>query len=58
MIAWPGQGYPEATLTQSVADQQQFFVKMGRVERPGPIEKLVDNSFAEHAVKVLGPCRR
>jgi NitT/TauT family transport system substrate-binding protein len=47
-----------AVYTQSVAAQQEFFVKNGRVEKPVPIEKVVDNSFAEHAVKVLGTYRR
>ncbi len=55
---WSGLNPDGAALTQSIADQQQFFVKMGRVEKAVPIEKLVDNSFAEHAVKVLGPYRR
>lgn len=57
-VTWAGLNPDGAALTQSIADQQQFFVKMGRVEKPVPIEKLVDNSFAEHAVKVLGPYRR
>ena len=57
-VRWPGLNANGAALTQSIADQQQFFVKMGRVEKPVPIEKLVDNSFAEYAVKVLGPYRR
>ena len=55
---WPGLNPDGAALTQSIADQQQFFVKIGRVEKPVPIEKLVDNSFAEQAVKALGPYRR
>ena len=55
---WSGLNPDGAALTQSIADQQQFFVKIGRVERPVPIEKLVDNSFAEQAVKALGPYRR
>ncbi len=55
---WSGLNPDGAAITQSIADQQQFFVKMGRVEKPVPIEKLVDNSFAEYAVKVLGPYRR
>jgi NitT/TauT family transport system substrate-binding protein len=54
---WPGLRPDGAAITQSIADQQQFFVKMGRVEKVVPIEKLVDNSFAEHAAKVLGPYR-
>jgi NitT/TauT family transport system substrate-binding protein len=54
---WSGLNPDGAALTQSIADQQQFFVKMGRVEKAVPIEKLVDNSFAEYAVKVLGPYR-
>ena len=55
---WSGLNPDGAALTQSIADQQHFFVKMGRVEKPVPIEKLVDNSFAEQAVKALGPYRR
>jgi NitT/TauT family transport system substrate-binding protein len=54
---WTGLNPDGAALIQSIADQQQFFVKLGRVEKPVPIEKLVDNSFAEHAVKVMGPYR-
>ena len=54
---WPGLRPDGAAITQSIADQQQFFVKMGRVEKLVSTEKLVDNSFAEHAVKVLGPYR-
>lgn len=57
-VRWAGLNPDGAAYTQSVADQQQFFVKLGRVEKPVPIEKLVDNSFAEHAVRTLGPYRR
>ena len=57
-VTWAGLKPDGAAITKSIADQQDFFVKMGRVEKPVPIDKLVDNSFAEHAVKVLGPYRR
>jgi len=57
-VRWAGLNPDGAAYTQSVADQQQFFAKLGRVEKTVPIEKLVDNSFAEYAVKVLGPFRR
>ena len=56
-VRWPGLNPDGAAITQSIADQQQFFVKLGRTEKAVPIEKLVDNSFAEYAVKVLGPYR-
>ncbi len=57
-IEWPNLNPDGAVIVKSVADQQDFFVKMGRVEKPVPIEKVVDNSFADYAVKVLGPYRR
>ena len=33
---------------------QQFFLKHGEVKRAVPLEKLVDDRFVDHAVKVLG----
>jgi len=57
-IEWSNLNPDGAVIVKSVADQQDFFVKMGRVEKPVPIEKVVDNSFADHAAKVLGPYRR
>jgi len=57
-IEWPNLNPDGAVITKSVAGQQDFYVKMGRVEKPVPIEKVVDNSFADQAVKVLGPYRR
>ena len=57
-IEWSNLNPDGAVNVKSVADQQDFFVKLGRVEKPVPIEKVVDNSFADHAVKVLGPYRR
>ncbi len=57
-IEWGYVNPDGAVYTKSVAEQQDFFVKNGRVEKPVPIDKVVDNSFAEHAVKVLGPYRR
>lgn len=57
-IEWPNLNPDGAVIVKSVAEQQDFFVKMGRVEKPVPVEKVVDNSFADHAVKVLGPYRR
>ena len=57
-IEWSYVNPDGAVNTKSVAAQQDFFVKSGRVEKPVPIEKVVDNSFAEYAVKVLGPYRK
>ena len=57
-IEWPNLNPNGALIAKSVADQQDFYVKMGRVEKPVPIEKVVDNSFADQAAKVLGPYRR
>ena len=57
-IGWPNLNADGAVNAKSVAGQQDFYAKMGRVEKPVPIEKVVDNSFAEQAVKVLGPYRR
>lgn len=57
-VRWTGLNPDGAAYAKSIADSQQFFVKIGRVKEAVPIEKLVDNSFAEQAVKVLGPYRR
>ncbi|GAB4242576.1 MAG: aliphatic sulfonate ABC transporter substrate-binding protein [Thermoleophilia bacterium] len=47
---------PDGTVnTEAVARDQRFYVEKGLVENPAPIEKVVDNSFAEYAVEVLGP---
>lgn len=56
-VEWGHLNPDGAVYTRSVAAQQDFFVRNGRVEKPVPIEKVVDNSFAEYAVKVLGPYR-
>jgi len=57
-IEWGYLNPDGAVYTKSVAEQQDFFVKAGRVEKPVPMEKVVDNSFADHAAKILGPYRR
>jgi NitT/TauT family transport system substrate-binding protein len=35
----------------------RFYVEQKYVEKPIEVEQVVDNSFADHAVKVLGPYR-
>lgn len=57
-IEWSYVNPDGAVNAKSVAEQQDFFVKSGRVEKPVPIEKVVDNSFADYAVKKLGPYKR
>ncbi len=57
-IEWAYLNPDGAVSTKSVAEEQDFFVKMGRVATPVPIDKVVDNSFADRAAKTLGHYRR
>ena len=38
----------------SIKDQQDWWAAQGEVPTKVPVERLVDMSFIEHAIKVLG----
>lgn len=53
-MVWAGLN-PDGLLNkESILDQQKFFVEIGQVPKPAPLEKIVDDSFVNHALQVLG----
>lgn len=52
----PTAASPDGRLNlQSIAESQAYFQKLGLAQNAPPVESLVDTSFAEAAVKALGP---
>lgn len=53
-MVWAGLN-PDGLLNkESILDQQKFFVEIGQVPKPAPLEKIVDDSFVNHALQILG----
>ena len=42
---------------ESLKIDQEYFLASGQQQRPIDLNELVDTSFAEAAVRQLGPCR-
>ena len=54
-IPWPARNPDGYVFRNSMADVQDWYAKQGLVRSPVPVEKFVDNTFAENAIKKLGP---
>jgi NitT/TauT family transport system substrate-binding protein len=54
-LPWPARNPDGYVFRNSMADIQDWYAKQGLVRTPLPIDQVVENKFAENAVKRLGP---